>query len=332
MKKQILIISCFAAFNSFAQPTSNKAERPLPIIDMHVHCLSVSEFSSVPHLLPAPFANFGSWDPRDSAITYFRKISSENNPLKAATTDDELRTRTVAILEKYNIYAVANGDDTTILQGWINASPKRIIPGMGNISSPQETEKLIQEGKMKVLGELGLQYMGLTLSDSAIEPFLQIAEKYDIPVAVHVGLGPPGSPYYFSPKYRAKLSSPLFAEDALLRHPKLRVWMMHAGWPMIDDMIAVLYTHPQVYVDLGVICVLLPKKEFYNYLQRLINAGFEKRIMFGSDQMIWPDAIVKGIETIQQASFLSKSEKRDILFNNAARFLRLTPEQIKAMY
>jgi len=37
---------------------------------------------------------------------------------------------------------------------------------------------------------------------------------------------------------------------------------MHAGWPKLDDVLATLYTHPQLYVDLGVICYMLPRKEF----------------------------------------------------------------------
>jgi uncharacterized protein len=44
--------------------------------------------------------------------------------------------------------------------------------------------------------------------------------------------------------------------------------------------------------------------------------------------MTWPDAIGLAVETIEQADFLSAEQKRDILYNNAARFLRLTPEQI----
>jgi predicted TIM-barrel fold metal-dependent hydrolase len=45
--------------------------------------------------------------------------------------------------------------------------------------------------------------------------------------------------------------------------------------------------------------------------------------MFGSDQMRWPDRIGVGIAAIEAAPFLSDGQKRDILFNNAARFLRL---------
>jgi predicted TIM-barrel fold metal-dependent hydrolase len=54
--------------------------------------------------------------------------------------------------------------------------------------------------------------------------------------------------------------------------------------------------------------------------------------MFGSDNMIWPGAIEAGIQTINQAKFLSFAQKRDILFNNAARFLRLSKEEIKKMF
>ena len=66
------------------------------------------------------------------------------------------------------------------------------------------------------------------------------------------------------------------------------------------------------------------------YLNRLIEAGFESRIMFGSDNVIWPDAIPIAIQSIKDAPFLTSEQKRDILYNNAARFLRLTPQQIQS--
>ena len=50
--------------------------------------------------------------------------------------------------------------------------------------------------------------------------------------------------------------------------------------------------------------------------------------MFGSDQMAWPDAIGIAIEWIEPANFLSAEQRRDVLYNNAARFLRLSPEEI----
>jgi predicted TIM-barrel fold metal-dependent hydrolase len=54
-----------------------------------------------------------------------------------------------------------------------------------------------------------------------------------------------------------------------------------------------------------------------------VDAGFGKRIMFGTDQMFWPDAMALAVERIQSADYLSREQKRDILYNNAARFYRL---------
>jgi predicted TIM-barrel fold metal-dependent hydrolase len=45
--------------------------------------------------------------------------------------------------------------------------------------------------------------------------------------------------------------------------------------------------------------------------------------MFGSDQMIWPEAIGLAIEGIESAVFLSEDQKRDIFYNNAVRFFQL---------
>jgi predicted TIM-barrel fold metal-dependent hydrolase len=60
----------------------------------------------------------------------------------------------------------------------------------------------------------------------------------------------------------------------------------------------------------------------------MIDAGFEQRIMYGSDQMIWPDAIPISIASIQDAPFLNERQKRAIFYDNAARFLRLSEEEI----
>ena len=49
------------------------------------------------------------------------------------------------------------------------------------------------------------------------------------------------------------LSNPLQMEEVLIRHPKLRVYTMHAGWPFLNEMIGLLYAHPQVYADVGIL-------------------------------------------------------------------------------
>ncbi len=67
---------------------------------------------------------------------------------------------------------------------------------------------------------------------------------------------------------------------------------------------------------------------FYRFLQGIVDAGYGDRVLFGSDQMIWPGIIEPAIQSIEEAQFLDARQKRDILYNNAARFLRLTKEEI----
>ena len=42
-----------------------------------------------------------------------------------------------------------------------------------------------------------------------------------------------------------------------------------------------------------------------------------------SDQMQWPDTIGIAIEVIESVKFLTEEQRRDIFYNNAARFLRV---------
>ena len=192
----------------------------------------------------------------------------------------------------------------------------------------EDLRTLHQQGLVDVLGEVMAQYEGIAPDDARLEPYWALAESLDIPVGIHLGPGNAGGPYTGSPNYRARDSSALGMEEVLVRHPRLRVYIMHAGYPLIDDLRALLFTYPQVYVDVAAIVGTEPRAPFYRYLQQLVAAGYGDRIMFGTDQGVWPGLIEASIEVIERAPFLTKAQKRDILYNNAARFLRLSKETI----
>jgi uncharacterized protein len=125
-----------------------------------------------------------------------------------------------------------------------------------------------------------------------------------------------------SPAFRIAAGDPLLLEDVLLKHKSLRIYVMHAGWPRLESMIALLYAHPGVYVDVAGMQsdAMMPRPVYYQHLRSLVEAGFAKRIMFGSD---FPDQVAAGIDAIRAADFLTIQQKADILCGNAMRFLRL---------
>jgi len=190
----------------------------------------------------------------------------------------------------------------------------------------------LRTGHIRAFAELEPQYVGLSPADPRMEPFWQLAEESDVPVGIHMGPAPPAIadqtssrwPPVKSPQYRMTMGDAMLLEEVLVKHPKLRLYVMHAGWPKLDSMIAIMAEYPNVYVDVAALqsksVVLRPA--YYRHLQSLVEAGFAKRIMFGSD---FPDEVGEGINAIEAADFLSSEQKSDILCNNAARFLRLNP-------
>ena len=298
--------TALAQSNSPAQPNASSqsnAQTRAPVIDVHMHA----------------FAKDPRWD---------HKVGNPITGREIISTNEQAHMReTLAEMKKYNVVkAVASAHYEAVLR-WKAAAPESIITAYGFDDPAQVNLEFLRKehaaGRLQALGEVGIQYSSLAPNDPKMEPIYALAEELDLPLGIHIGLSKPGIAYDDAPKYRAALSNPMLLEEVLLRHPKMRLYVMHAGWPMLDQMIALLWAHPQIYVDVGVIDWALPRAEFHSYLRRLVEAGFGKRIMFGSDQMVWPDVIGPAIEGIESATFLSEEQKRDILYNNAATFFRL---------
>jgi predicted TIM-barrel fold metal-dependent hydrolase len=295
-----------AQSSSPAQPNASSqtnSQARAPVIDVHMHAYSK--------------------DPR-----WDHKVGNPITGREMTATNEQAHMReTFAEMKKYNIVKGVVSTHYEAVLRWKAAAPESIITAYGFDDLAQVNLEFLRKehaaGRLQALGEIAVQYSALAPNDPKMEPIYALAEELDLPLGIHIGLSKPGIAYDDSPKYRAALSHPMLLEEVLLRHPKMRLYVMHAGWPMLDEMIALLWAHPQVYVDVGVIDWALPRPEFHSYLRRLVEAGFGKRIMFGSDQMVWPDVIGRAIEGIESAAFLSEEQKRDILYNNAVRFLRL---------
>ena len=308
------------------------AQQREPIIDMHLHASPADANGPPPLGLCLPLTSHLS--PLDPGRDSFRLTSDDPpcpDPVWSPLTDREVMEQTIAVMERRNIIGVLSGTPDRVLR-WSAAAPDRFIRAVElefdeQQIPPDSMRHLFQGRHFAVLGEVESQYQGMAPDDERLAPYWALAEELDIPVAYHMGEGPPGVAYMIPP-YRARLTNPYLFEEVLHRHPRLRVAVMHYASPRVEEMIAMLGAYPQLYVDLGGIQWNYPREYFYRQLRMLIEAGFAKRVMFGSDQMIWPDVIERSLSIIEEAPFLSAEQKRDILYNNAARFLRLSDEEI----
>lgn len=310
------------------QVAAPKKATALPIIDVHVHAMKVSP--GAPAMCPWFLRDMPGSDPNSPAPAFLSTGCAI--PLQPAHSDKEMQDSIMTTMKRLNMTLVVYGD-ATIIRNWKKVGGDRIIPGI-SVSSPTDmtvtafTDSL-SSGFYKVMGETAPQYQGLSPSDMSLDGYFAAAEKRNIPVGIHLGTGGNGMANLTSPKYRASLGNPLLLEDLLARHPKLKVWVMHAGYPMVDNMIALMGANAYVYVDIAGMIWSYPQAEINAYIKRLVQAGFGKRIMYGTDLLIWPKLIETSLSVIENADYLSFDQKRDILFNNAVRFFRLDGEKLK---
>lgn len=270
-----------------------------PIIDMHLHSYDDGNY----------------WGGRTHP-------SGQASPDSAAAH----RQQTIAEMQANRIELAVVAGSLESVANYAGADD-RFIRGLsfdGALPGLDEFEALLREEKIQVFGELGTAYHGKTLNDPMFAPYLALCEQYDIPVAYHTGGGPP-MVHGARPEFRLALGDPFLIEDVLVRHPRLRVYLMHAGEVYYEHAVRLMVMFPGLYADLGVLLWAnpLPKSYAVDFLERAKAAGILDRVMFGTDQMVWPGAISASVEFLNGLDFLSESEKADILYNNARRFLRL---------
>jgi uncharacterized protein len=293
-----------------AAATLPAQERP-PIIDMHVH------------------ADLPPHDVAPGVPAVCRPEPCQGTGRATANHAETLK-KSLEAMDRYNIVkAFISGLDPVIVQQWVAAAPDRFIaapfilqPGKPDVET---LRRAYAAARFAGMGEIATQLTGVPPNDPALEPYFALAEERDLPVLIHtLGIGP------YLPGFRSAMGSPLLLEDVLVRHPKLRLFVENAGYPYRDEMIAMMTQYPQLHGDVSTITWVLPRTAFYDYLEALIRAGLGKRVMFGSDQMRWPEKIGEAIEAIEQAPFLTQEQKRDILYHNAVRFLRLEQDARRA--
>ncbi|NBB87029.1 MAG: amidohydrolase family protein [Bacteroidetes bacterium] len=277
-----------------------------PIIDMHLHAYTDSDFWG-----PAPNPATGAVSV-DNATDHYRQ--------------------SVRFLRKHNVVlAVVDGQTLEAIKPWERMlGEAAVVSGLRKKNQPLDLfTNMVSKGEVELFGEVGAIYQGSSPSDFTLMPFYAVADEFGIPVAVHTGGSFPGITRR-NKNFRLRLGDPLLLEDVLVAYPDLRVYMMHAGAHFYQRAIAMMVQYPDLYADIAVLNWIPDARKFLEPFLRLAKEhGVLDRVMYGSDQMIWPEAIEMGIETVQSLDFLTLEDKKGIFYDNAARFLGLSEEEIE---
>lgn len=247
-------------------------------------------------------------------------------------TGHAFRDSLLAAFDAYHLERAVASGALTLVRTLAALAPDRVLAGVSygpglELPAPEVLRGEFRAGRLAVFGEIDAAWLGEPLASARLSPYWELSEATQVPVAVFTGLAPAGTSLQpCCPRYRATAARLQDVEEVLVRYPRLRVYLMQAGWPYRAETVALMHSYPDVYADLGNLVgnPAIPRAEFYDYLHALMRAGFGKRLMFGSglSAQEWAANIARRIEPIQLAPFLSDDQRADIFYRNAERFLR----------
>lgn len=304
--KNLLLTLAMSPALLFAQTTG--AYRG-PIIDVHVHAHTDESLAQ-----PAPNPATGEMSPK---------------------TAREHMMRSLQIMKDRNVVlGIVSGASLATVQSWEAVAPDRVMTSLSvddpsRLIKPHDLDRWFREKKLDAFGEHAPQYYGYSPSDAVFDAFWEVAAKHGVPVGIHTGGAPPRTPYTCCPEFRLRLNDPLLLEDLLVKHPKLKVYVMHAGGFFMQNALMLMTMYPHIYVDIGALSwTPIAGDMLEPFLHEAKRRRLLDRVMFGSDQMRWPEAIALAIDRVNRLDFLTVEEKQDIFYDNAATFLELSAEEV----
>ena len=193
--------------------------------------------------------------------------------------------------------------------------------GMAGVD-PHKGIKAIRELEFAVreLGLCGLALHpfehNLRINDAKLYPLYAKCVELDVPLNLHCSMN-------FSTVVPMDCGYPRHLDEVMVHFPELRVCASPPGFPWVLDLIAVAWRHVNVYIG---VTAVRPK-----YLN-VANSGYEPLLQYGNtmlqDRFIWGSAFpMQPIERMLgevMALPLKDDVKRKWLYDNCARFLRLT--------
>lgn len=177
-----------------------------------------------------------------------------------------------------------------------------------------ELDRYVTEWDMKGLN-LQPWVQGIYSNDRRLYPLYSYCQEKEIPVTVHASIN-------FSTNRKIGYSHPLYLEEVACDFPKLTIVANHAGWPWVNEMVAVAWKHTNVFLETGGVSpkyLSMPGTGWELFLT-YGNSVLQDQILFATDSIIPHDRIVAELDLLP----LKDPVKEKLLFRNALRVLKLS--------
>jgi uncharacterized protein len=156
---------------------------------------------------------------------------------------------------------------------------------------------------------------GIFCNDKRLYPLYSYCQQNDIPVTIHSSIN-------FSLNRKIDYSHPRWLEEVACDFPKLVIVANHAGWPWVNEMVAVAWKHTNVYLELGGISpkyMVMPGTGWEPFLA-YGNSVLQDQILFATDSIISHDRVVKELDLLP----FHDTVKDKLLYKNALRVLKIS--------
>jgi len=177
-----------------------------------------------------------------------------------------------------------------------------------------DLDRYVKEWDMKGLN-LQPWVQGIYCNDKRLYPLYSYCQQKDIPVTIHASIN-------FSVTKKIDYSHPLYLEEVACDFPKLTIVANHAGWPWVNEMVAVAWKHTNVCLEMGGVSpkYLAMPGTGWELFMTYGNSVLQDQILFATDSIIPHDRVVKELDLLP----LKDAVKEKLLYKNALRLLKMT--------
>jgi predicted TIM-barrel fold metal-dependent hydrolase len=195
--------------------------------------------------------------------------------------------------------------------------PDRYAAGYLTVNPAEDDDMVavVEEG-VRDLGFRGVNVQPFAYErrcdDRIFYPLYEKCLELDVPVTVHTSIN-------FATNRTIDYGRPLHLDKVACDFPGLKLVASHGGWPWVNELVAVAWKHPTVYIEIGAIS---PK-----YIG-MPGTGWEPLLVYGNsllqDRVLWAtDAMVPHKRSIEELRALPLKDdvKEKWLGLNAARLL-----------